>query len=312
MLLEQNLPLGLDISDYKIRLVQLKKHGKKIKLASFSEISVPKNVINDGVIMQPVKLVGLINQLKSEVIGARLLNNNKVIVGLPEKQSIIKITPIDKIDPEAVEKEMIKHLPFQINEIYYDFQIINNFLSSPAILYFAACRKNLVSSYLTVLNQANLVPEVFEIETEAMARCLFLPTDKFAYIVVDIGLARSTIFITYQKIVIFSISFSSIIFENKAYISELINHLHEVFEYYQEHLANYFKINAIITCGTGAHIKNLNEELQSKFPYSAVAGNPWQNIKNNNDHLINKIKYPYSYATAIGLALRPALNKNYL
>lgn len=309
---EQNLPFGLDISDFKLRIVQLKKRGKNIKLANFSEVTVPPGVITDGNIQQAEKFTALLNKLKEGIAHIHLAKNIKVIVGLPEKQSFIKVSLLEKNEPENIIKEISKHVPYQLSEMYYDYKIIQNIFNNSSGLYFAACRKTIVEKYLNILQSVNFEVEVFELETEAISRCLFLPTDKFAYLIIDIGLARSTIFITFQGYVFFSISFPSIIYDRKAYISELINHIAKIFDFYDEHLKNYFSLNAIVTCGTGAHIINLNEEIQKKFNIKTLAGNPWQNIKNLNLNSIKKISYPNSYATAIGLALRPVLNRNYI
>lgn len=309
---EQNLPFGLDISDFKLRMVQLKKRGKNIKLASFHEITVPPGVITDGNIMQAEKFIVLLNKLKEGIAHIHLAKNIKVIVGLPEKQSFIKISLLEKNDPESIVKEISKHVPYQLSEMYYDYKIVQNIFNNSIGLYFAACQKIIVEKYLNILKSVNFEVEVFELETEAISRCLILPTDKFAYLIIDVGLARSTIFITYQGYVFFSISFPTIIYDHKAYISELISHISKVFNFYNEHLEKYFPLNAIITCGTGAHIVNLNEEIQKKFSINTLAGNPWQNVKNVNLNTIKKISYPSSYATAIGLALRPVLNRNYI
>jgi Tfp pilus assembly PilM family ATPase len=309
---EENPPLGLDISDYKLRLVQLRKNGKKAYLSSFNEVAVPEGVISDGVIQDMEKMSELLHTLKKGMTGARIKTKNRVIVSLPEKQSFIKLAIIEKKDVKSIQAEMEKHLPFSLKDVYYDYQIYNDVFPNADVLHFAAGRKEIIDSYLNVLKETNFHPEVIEVETEAMARCLFLPMDKMAYLGIDIGLARTTFYIVYKKLVVFSISYPSIIHEKTAYIPELEESIKRVFDFYKEHLEKFFPLEAIITCGTGAHITNLHTEIEKKYKIKTLPGNPWQNIKNGHSRLAKKMPYPISYSTAIGLSLRSILYKKYL
>lgn len=308
---QENLPIGLDISDYKLRLVQLKKRGRKNKIISFAEVEVPKGVISDGLPQQPRQLVELLKQLKKQVKGVRLLTN-KVIVGLPEKQSFIKLISLSSARNKEIIKEISKHVPFDIKDIYYDFQVKPDFFANTKALHFAAGKKILVKNYINILETVGFEPMVFEIETQAITRSLFLPNDEYAYLIADIGLARTTIFVVYQGLVIFSISFPSIVKEKEAYLSELIPQIKKVLTFYNQNLYKEIQPTALITCGTGAHVKNLNQETEKNFNIKSVPGNPWQNISNSTSFLSKKIKYPLSYTTAIGLALRSGLNKDYI
>lgn len=309
---EENPPLGLDISDYKLRLVQLKKSGKKAALSSFNEIAVPEGVIQDGVIEDPEKAVELLRGLKKQVKGTRIKNRNRVIVSLPEKQSFIKLTVIEKTDEKSIKEEICRHLPFSLDDVYYDYQIYSDIFPNVDVLHFAAGRKATIDSYLNVLKEAHFQVEVMEVETEAMARCLFLSLDNMAYLGVDLGLARTTFFIVYKKLVVFSISYPSIIHDKTAYIPELESSLRKVFDFYDEHLKKFFPLEAMITCGTGAHISNLHDEIKKIFKIKTLPGNPWQNIKNSKSKLVKKMPYPIAFSTAIGLSLRSILNKKYI
>ena len=310
----ENISLGIDISDYKLRLVQLKKTGKKIRIVSFSEVEVTPGIIIDGIIQNKDYLSELIDKLKKETVGYRLLTK-KIIVGLPEKQSFIKLIETEKITAE--EEEISKHLPFALKDIYYDYQILpfTPWNDSPAI-HCAAVKKNIVNDYLEIFSRVNWQPEVIELETMSTARCL-LPQKIYApkntSVIIDIGTARTTISVICQNLVIFSISFNSIIHQTKAYLSDLLISLRQVLEFYQQHLkAHNLLLDAIYTCGTGAYFKNLNNEIEKNTGLRSLMGNPWQNIALPLNNCAKKIKYPLAFATAIGLALRPLQNKNYI
>lgn len=309
-----NISLGIDISDYKLRLIQLKKTGKKIRVVSFSEAEVAPGIIIDGIIQNKDYLSEAIDKLKNEAVGYRLLTK-KIIIGLPEKQSCIKLIEMEKITEE--EEEISKHLPFALKEIYYDYQILPNtpWGSHPAI-HCAAVKKSIVNDYLEIFSRVNWEPEVIELETMAIARSILpqkIYSPKTTSIIIDIGTARTTIFIVCQGLVIFSISFDSIIHQAKAYLSDLLINLRQVLEFYQQHLqARDLLLDAVYTCGTGAYFKNLAPEIEKNTGLRCMMGNPWQNISQPLNNCAKKIKYPLAFATAIGLALRPLQNKNYI
>lgn len=313
-ILHQPLPLGLDISDYKLRLVQLQKISrKKIKLSSYSEIDVPQGVIIDGQITDDNKMIVLINTLKKNIKGA-VLRQNKVIVGLPEKQSFIKLINFSsalKTD-DNIQKEIIKHLPYNLEDIYFDYKLINNFGSYSTALHFAACKKTLIKNYTSVLSETGFQPIVFELENEATTRCLIPSKDKAPYLIIDIGRARTTLSLVTENIVTFAISFKSIMTNQEAYISELAAQILKIIKFQNQYHINEKNISAMLICGTGAYIKNLEEEMLRNFNIKLLLGNPWQNIYNYNSNLVKKINYPLGYTTAIGLALRPALNNNFI
>jgi Tfp pilus assembly PilM family ATPase len=315
-LFNDNISLGVDMSDFKLRLVQLKKTGKKTKVISFSEVEVPPGVIIDGAIQSKDHIAELIDRLKKRIIGYRLLTNN-IIVGLPEKQSFVKLIETSKINGKGIEIEMSKHLPFNLNDIYYDYQILSStpWGSNPA-LHCAAAKKDIVNDYLEIFNRADWEAEVIELETMAIARCLLpqkIYSPKTTSVIIDIGTARTTISIVCQKMIIFSISFNSIIHQTKAYLSDLLINLRQVLEFYQQHLeAHNLLLDAIYTCGSGAYFQNLNTEIEKNTGLRSLLGNPWQNISQPLNHCAKKIKYPLAFATAIGLALRPIESKNYI
>ncbi|MFH0818699.1 MAG: pilus assembly protein PilM [Patescibacteria group bacterium] len=311
---EDKFSLGLDISDYKLRLVQLNNNNRRVKLVSFSEVDVPHGIITDGIIIDQDKIVGLLKLLKKDVVGAKI-QKNKIIVSLPEKQSFMKLEDINTRKKELILDEISKHLPFKFEEIYLDYKILPNYFNNSDALHFSACKKTFINNYLDVLNEAGYEVEVMEVETEAITRCL-LPNrhydDQSVYIIVDIGQARTTVFIVYKNTVTFSISFATVISNHEAYISDLLNAINKVIIFYNNHLFAEARISTIITCGSGAYIKNLSEITQDKFQLNSLPGNPWQNIKNGQLTLMKKMQYPLAYTTAIGLALRRSLNKDYI
>jgi len=123
-------PVGLDISDLSLKLVQLNKIGDKIKIQAVGRTELEPGLIKNGVIRNKVKVIKAINKLLANPnIGK--ISSNEVVACLPEEKTFIKLIEIKKSlndINEKIETEIEKHIPLPIDKIYYDWQIIEDLL----------------------------------------------------------------------------------------------------------------------------------------------------------------------------------------
>ncbi|MBU1045675.1 pilus assembly protein PilM [Patescibacteria group bacterium] len=192
---------GLDISDRSLKAVLLKKHRKRLRIESFRGILLPEGVIQGGEVQDIEKLAEFI---KKTVTKLRGLDTRQVIVSLPEEKSFIRllrmpVMPAQEIK-EAVRFEAENYIPFSIDKVYIDSQII----LSPdkdkdyAEVLLAALPRKTVDPYVNALYGAGLIPVAMETESQATARALIKGsyTQKPVFIV-DMG-ATSTNFSVYS------------------------------------------------------------------------------------------------------------------
>ncbi|HLC89634.1 MAG TPA: pilus assembly protein PilM, partial [Patescibacteria group bacterium] len=203
---------GLDISDQAIRLINCRKIGKKNIITNFNELAVPANVINNGEIIEPQTLSKLIQQLVKSTAGPKIKTKNVISV-LPETKTFIKVltlnAAIDKknIDHVAalIEKEIVNHLPVSPDEIYFDWQLLETKSDSAKVLVGAAPR-NIVDSYLSVLEKSDLTVYALEIEAAALSRSLLAEKEESAKILIDFGAIRTGLTIYDKNTIQFTVS----------------------------------------------------------------------------------------------------------
>lgn len=303
------IPLGLDISDLKLRLVQLQKNFKKIKIISFGEISVPEGYIVNGLIKEKDKVAELIKKLKSEVQGRRIFQK-RVIACLPEKQSFLKVELLKDTLPETITQAMKKDLPFALEEVYFDSHILHQ-QKDYTIMAMGACKKQIVDSYLETLDKAGLIPEVLEIEAEAIARTLLPPKTTEPTLIIDLGHARTTLIIFFDNSVQFTTSFNSVINSTGLDLMQLTGYIEQIINFYTGHLEKHEQVlKNILLCGSGAYTPQVIETLTQKIEIKINLGNPWTQFAPTNFQ--KKVTHPLAYTTALGLALRSALFINYI
>ena len=116
--------VALDIGSYSIKLVQLKKTGKGYELLNFGMINLPPDTLVEGEIDNPEAVVdALRNLVKSEKV-----KNKQVVLGLSGQSVIIKkiSVPLMSEDDlaEMIREEAEQYIPFDIDEVNLDFQIV--------------------------------------------------------------------------------------------------------------------------------------------------------------------------------------------
>ncbi|MBI4708840.1 MAG: type IV pilus assembly protein PilM [Candidatus Portnoybacteria bacterium] len=200
MFLNKSSAFGLDLSDLSIKLAWLKKSGGKIKFASFGRQEISSGVIEEGKIKKEAELIDLIKKAVSQTKGEKI-KTRFCVASLPETESYIRVVQLPKMKQEemaeAIKWELEANIPVSVNDVYFDWQIIqNNFNEKDhSDILIGALPKTLVDPYLSAIRKAGLEPLVFEIESVATGRALI---KKEAWseplMIIDLG-AKRTCFI---------------------------------------------------------------------------------------------------------------------
>ena len=166
-------PIGLDISDLSIKLVQLDKRRDKIKIQALSKLNLPQGVVVNGEIKNKDELIKSIKKIISNPLYGKV-SSEEVVACLPESKTFIKLIEIQKSPnplTDIIGSEIEKHVPMALNEIYYDWQIIEE-LPDKYFALIGAAPKNIVNQYTEMLDEAKLSPVALEIEPVSICRCL--------------------------------------------------------------------------------------------------------------------------------------------
>ncbi len=189
--------IGLDISDRSIEVLELKKTLKNIKVSAYNRQELPSGIIEDGKILQLAKLAQIINELLAKA-SPQPITSKKIILSLPETHVFTHIFkfPLDLDEDgiiEALNYQIPEILPFEIEDINYDWRITHKGSSQQEILV-AASSKILIDSYLELFQQAQLEPRALLLESLSTAQAI-LPgsLDKQGVLLLDLGTRTSLI-----------------------------------------------------------------------------------------------------------------------
>jgi type IV pilus assembly protein PilM len=169
---EKTPPLiGVDISSTLVKMVELSSSAKGVyRLEGYSVAPIPKDAIVEG------NISGLDQVSESIRMAWRLLNSRekRVALALPSAAVITKKVLMDASLREdemeyQVEAEANQYIPFSLDEVNIDFQIIGPAINSPGEVevLIAASRKEKIEDRVAAAEDAGLKVIVMDVETYA-------------------------------------------------------------------------------------------------------------------------------------------------
>jgi len=342
--------IGLDISEHVFRLVEIERgpfYHRTFRLHRYSEERVPDGVVVAGEFKKPDEVVVHLKNLLKKAYGR--VGARGVVVSLPETRTFIKVISVkkpEKADDLAAEvlSEAELHIPTPLNDLYLDWQQVDDpktvAVGKPMAVIIAAAPKKIVDDYTTALEAAGLIPVAFEIEAQAIVRCVIPIKDDGtrAIGIVDFGATRSS-FIVYDKGTIqFSVSIplsgdvvTKRISESlkvdvqeaertkrqcgvdahkcgtrlwaimEPFLSEMSTRILDAVAFYRDHFPGGRSLDEIVLCGGGANMARIDELLSDLTKTPVRRADPWVNIDPGRSPLPTEIIL--SSTTAVGLAL---------
>ena len=172
-----NPPLvGIDISTSSVRLVELAESGKDgIRLERYAAEPLPRGAVVDGNIENMDQVVDAVRRVwKKSGTRAKL-----VALGMPPASVITKkiILPAglseDQLEVQ-VESEASQYIPFALDEVSLDFDVIGEVANSPDDIevMLAASRREKVEDRVAIAEASGLKASVMDIESYAARSAL--------------------------------------------------------------------------------------------------------------------------------------------
>ena len=200
----KNIPsFGLDISDFSIKIAQLKKKRNGFELKSANRFSLPEGVIQEGEIKNEKKLIEMLKKAILETKGEKI-KTKYAVCSLPEQHAFVKVIKFPKMAinevKEAIKWEAEANIPFSLDEVYFSWQIVSPQDENDHIdVLINAVPRKLVNKYLEVLKSAGIEPIVFEVESTAITRSLIKEGAVVKPIlIIDLGFNRTS-FVIFSK-----------------------------------------------------------------------------------------------------------------
>jgi type IV pilus assembly protein PilM len=162
--------VGLDIGASSVKAIQLKRAGRGFELVHLGIAPIPPETIVDGVIMDANAVISAVNQIYTE----HAIKTKEVAVAVSGHSVIVKKIRMAQMKEEELREsirwEAEQHIPFEIDDVNIDFQIIGAPTpeSQEMEVLLVAVKKDIVNDYQNIITGAGLTAMVVDVDAFAL------------------------------------------------------------------------------------------------------------------------------------------------
>lgn len=185
--------IGIDVGSTSIKLVQLKEVKGGYELESLGLAPLPPEAIVDNALMDSTTVVETIKDLVTRLAQRKIKDAASSISG---NAVIIRKIVMNAATPEDVESEIQweaeQYIPFDINDVNIDFQILGNDENDPSKMHvlLVASKKDVVNDYQTVFAEAGIKLVLLDVDAFAVQNAFEINHDmdpEEVYALINIG-----------------------------------------------------------------------------------------------------------------------------
>jgi type IV pilus assembly protein PilM len=162
--------VGVDIGSSSVKAIELLRRPRGVELAHVGVAPLPPEAIVQGAFLNSAAIVEAVK----EAISSAGIKTRQVAAAVSGHSVIVKKISLPAMTHEELEEsirwEAEQYIPFDINEVNLDFQILARGVSEGQMdVLLVAAKKDLVDDYVSVLGEAGLVPKVIDVAAFAVA-----------------------------------------------------------------------------------------------------------------------------------------------
>jgi type IV pilus assembly protein PilM len=163
--------VGLDIGSSTVKAVELTAKGRhgELELTHLGIAKLPAEAIvqgaflNSGAIAEAIREAVDIGKIRSKHVAAAVCGHSVIV----KKVSLPMMTR-DELD-EQIRWEAEQYIPFDVNEVNLDFQIMETSGSEGQMdVLLVAAKKDLIDDYVQVITEAGLIPATIDVAAFAV------------------------------------------------------------------------------------------------------------------------------------------------
>ena len=161
--------IGLDIGASSIKAVEIERLGNEIHLLNYGMAPLDPETIVDGEIMDRQMVVETIQNLM-ESSGFK---RKRIVAGIHGRGVIVKKIVMERLAEEdaseAIYWEAEQHVPYDINDVSLDFEILGVDMGPKQMqVLLVAAKRDLILSLAEIIREAGLTPEAVDVNSFAV------------------------------------------------------------------------------------------------------------------------------------------------
>ncbi len=336
--------IGIDFGSSAIKAIAVAKSGKTYKVEGVAEVNMPKGAVVERQLHDVEKIAQVVKQLKRNFPSKYKL----AVSAVSGADVITKIVQMDgsfdDMELEAqIELEAEHLIPFPIDEISLDFEVLGKNVADPNKndVLISAARTDTVVTKSSCLEEAGLIPKVIDVESHALGRACQLLLDETDHdkivAAIDIGATMMTFAMMHKGEAIYArvqnygghnftqaiSSFYNIPLDKAEkdklsnnlpidydldvlapFVTSAIQHIRRNIQLFCSS-SGFAQVDKILLTGGGNLLPELVTQVEAELEMETVLANPFSkfNFANDADRHLMEKVGP-KYMIALGLALR--------
>lgn len=164
--------VGLDIGSSLVKIVEIDHSRSAPTLVRLGIVPLPPEAIVDGEIMDRLLVLDAVR----ECVAQSGIKSKDVVSAVSGRALIVKKVVMDKMNQEdaqeAIHWEAEQHVPFDIDDVCLDFQILNDDLGNNQMqVLLVAAKKDAIHAHADLIRDADLNPVVIDVDSFAVQNC---------------------------------------------------------------------------------------------------------------------------------------------
>ncbi len=192
----EDLVVGIDIGSHAIKVCQLKRTDKAYAVVNLGSATLPEGAVDDGT-LNDAEIVG---KTIAELFKNLKIRKKKVGFSISGYSVIVKKVNLNVMSDKDLEEHILseaeQYIPFDIDDVYLDFQDLktNDEGLDRTDVMLVAAKKEIVDDYLEMLEELNLKPVIVDVDGFALENTYEYnyPKDENVALV-DIGASKMNI-----------------------------------------------------------------------------------------------------------------------
>ena len=164
--------IGLDIGSSLVKVVEIDHSRSQPVVCKLGVVPLPPEAIVDGEVMDRLLVVDAIRECAAQAG----LRGGDVVTAVSGRALIVKKVLMDKMDKadarEAIFWEAEQHVPFDIEDVSLDFQILDEVTAGNQMqVLLVAAKKELIHQHADLVREAGLEPRIIDLDAFAVQNC---------------------------------------------------------------------------------------------------------------------------------------------
>ncbi|MCK4538815.1 MAG: type IV pilus assembly protein PilM [Candidatus Krumholzibacteria bacterium] len=164
--------VGLDVGSSLIKMIEIDHSGDVPRIVHFGMNRLLPEAIVEGEIMDRNLVIDGIRECMEQAG----ITSNEVVSAVSGRAVIVKKVVMDKMAPEDAQEaifwEAEQHIPFDIDDVCLDFQILREDIGANQMeVLLVAAKKDMVDMHASLIRDAELTPKVIDVDSFAVQNC---------------------------------------------------------------------------------------------------------------------------------------------